>query len=256
MKKLGIIQGRLSEPIEGFQECPAKWRGEFDIIDTLGLSHIEWILTMSNFDSNPIHFNDVASYPVSSLCCDFIVNDSFCCENFLDKFLNQACEIAQQQSISNVTIPLLENSDIKNSRARKRFCKYFNEFLKRFSDLNFFIEAECSHEVLQEVLELRDNVYVTYDTGNITSSKINHQDYINALFDRIRCVHLKDRAYDAATVEPLTGDTDFANIFKMLSSKDYNGYYTLQTCRCDCGNEVETINRHIDKLRTCYEESI
>ena len=28
--KLGIIQGRLSEPAEGYQDCPANWRREFD----------------------------------------------------------------------------------------------------------------------------------------------------------------------------------------------------------------------------------
>jgi len=28
--KLGIIQGRLSPPVEGFQETPANWKKEFD----------------------------------------------------------------------------------------------------------------------------------------------------------------------------------------------------------------------------------
>ena len=54
--KIGIIQGRLSEPKEGFQECPIDWKREFDLLQKLGLNHIEWIIT-SNFKNNPI-FND------------------------------------------------------------------------------------------------------------------------------------------------------------------------------------------------------
>ena len=47
--KIGIIQGRLSEPKEGFQECPINWKREFDLLPELGLNHIEWIITSNNF---------------------------------------------------------------------------------------------------------------------------------------------------------------------------------------------------------------
>ena len=39
--KIGIIQGRLSRPVEGFQECPVDWRREFDLLPEIGLNHIE-----------------------------------------------------------------------------------------------------------------------------------------------------------------------------------------------------------------------
>ena len=39
--KLGIIQGRLSKPIEGFQDCPENWRNEFELLSDLNLNHIE-----------------------------------------------------------------------------------------------------------------------------------------------------------------------------------------------------------------------
>jgi hypothetical protein len=41
--KIGIIQGRLSEPLNGFQECPENWKREFEILPDIGLSHIEWM---------------------------------------------------------------------------------------------------------------------------------------------------------------------------------------------------------------------
>ena len=33
--KLGVIQGRLSKPIKGFQECPDDWEREFNLLSDL-----------------------------------------------------------------------------------------------------------------------------------------------------------------------------------------------------------------------------
>ena len=49
--KLGIIQGRLSEPVEGYQDCPANWTREFELLRELRLNHIEWIVTKENYHS-------------------------------------------------------------------------------------------------------------------------------------------------------------------------------------------------------------
>jgi len=50
--KLGVIQGRLSKPIDGkIQEFPLDgWEKEFLILDDLKLNHIEWIITKKSFD--------------------------------------------------------------------------------------------------------------------------------------------------------------------------------------------------------------
>ena len=54
--KVGIIQGRLSTPTEGFQECPKNWKREFDLLDELSLSHIDWIVTKNSFNNNYYSF--------------------------------------------------------------------------------------------------------------------------------------------------------------------------------------------------------
>ena len=51
---IGIIQGRLSEPKEGFQECPEDWQREFLLLPSIGLTHIEWIITEKNYWDNPM----------------------------------------------------------------------------------------------------------------------------------------------------------------------------------------------------------
>ena len=43
--KLGLLQGRLSPPVGGFQEFPKDWEREFRIADELGLNHIDWLVT-------------------------------------------------------------------------------------------------------------------------------------------------------------------------------------------------------------------
>ena len=82
---IGIIQGRLSPPKEGFQECPKNWQREIELLSSLGLTHIEWIVTKENFSNNPI-FNSEAlpADKLSSVCADFFVDPIF--NNFTSVF--------------------------------------------------------------------------------------------------------------------------------------------------------------------------
>ena len=93
--KLGIIQGRLSEPAEGYQDCPANWKREFDLIRQLRLNHIEWIVTKENYHSNPIHQVDLRNYPISSVCADFMVDDDFNQIEYLEDYLKPICDLVR-----------------------------------------------------------------------------------------------------------------------------------------------------------------
>ena len=105
---------------------------------------------------------------------------------------------------------------------------------------------------LIEILSLSDNFFVTYDTGNITSCGFDHEEYLSLVWPRVKNVHLKDRTFDARTLPPTYGDTNFKQIFNFLKEKGYNGLYTLQTAREESGNEVETIKRHKQTLEKIY----
>tara|TARA_R110002020_G_scaffold282697_1_gene498337 strand:- start:836 stop:1600 length:765 start_codon:yes stop_codon:yes gene_type:complete len=253
--KLGIIQGRLSEPKEGFQECPVNWKREFDLLPKLGLNHIEWIITYENFSTNPIFTQDLKQYPISSVCADFMVSDDFNESTYINEFLKITCEYAIQNEIKNVTIPLLEKSSIDDNDVADKFIDVFYPHIVRFKDLNFLIEAELNHKKLKKVLDLNSNLFVTYDTGNITSHGLSHKDYILELGDRIKQVHIKDRTRNPLkTVEPNTGDTDFKLIFEYLNKINYDGIYTLQTARGIAGKEIETIKRHKKIIKGIYND--
>tara|TARA_R110002020_G_scaffold116549_2_gene267079 strand:+ start:764 stop:1528 length:765 start_codon:yes stop_codon:yes gene_type:complete len=253
--KIGIIQGRLSEPKEGFQECPVNWKREFELLPKLGLNHIEWIITSENFSNNPFFSEDLTEYPISSVCADFMVSDDFNDATYINEFLKITCEYAIKNKIKNVTIPLLENSSVENEEIADKFIDVFYPHITRFKNLNFLIEAELHHKKLKKMLDFSSNLFVTYDTGNITSHGLSHKDYILELGDRIKQVHIKDRIKNPLeTVEPTKGDTNFKLIFNYLKQINYDGIYTLQTARGITGKEIETIKRHKKIIEGIYNE--
>ena len=57
---LGIIQGRLSLPVNGhIQEFPNNWMDEFVILNECGLTHIEWLITKGSSNTNPAFSDDI-----------------------------------------------------------------------------------------------------------------------------------------------------------------------------------------------------
>ena len=220
----------------------------------MGLSHIEWIVTGQVFWANPIFdiSKNIETSRISSLCADFLVHPGFKNNAYIAKYLKPLCDTAVKRGIKNITIPLMEHSSIEDQKERDRFSKLILEFAKEYPNLDFSFEAELGLEELKEILYLSKNFYVTYDTGNMTSHGVDHKKYIKAIGDRINNVHLKDRTYDAVTVPPGTGDTDFKLIFKKLKKIGYNGNYTIQTARGETGKERETITKHMRFFQELY----
>ena len=150
---------------------------------------------------------------------------------------------------------MLEQSSIEDDEIANKFMESFYPYTERFKNINFLIEAELHHDKLKKALDLNSNLFVTYDTGNITSYGLNHKEYILKLKDKIKQVHIKDRIIKPLqTVEPTEGDTDFELIFKCLKQVNYNGLYTLQTARMEDGKEIETIKRHKKIIEGIYND--
>jgi L-ribulose-5-phosphate 3-epimerase len=253
--KIGIIQGRLSPPIEGFQECPTDWKREFTLLPVAGLTHVEWIITHKSFYDNPFFDNDLSKYAISSVCADNLVDSRITEAQFLKDNLIPICDAALKNNVKNVTIPLLEDSDLSDTKKRNMFCNEITEIGKIYSSLNFSFEIESIAHVITDIIYLRSNFYLTYDTGNMTTMQVDHEKYLRMFFNKINNVHLKDRDSDNNTVPPGTGATNFNKIFAFLKKSGYNENYTLQTAR-EKGEEFETILRHKKLLEKLYEQSI
>jgi len=242
--KIGIIQGRLTEPKMGFQECPKNWKREFDLLKQLGLNHIEWIITRQHYNKNPFFDTPLKGLPISSVCADFLVDEHFLNKSYYKETFKNVCEKAEEDNIKFITIPLLEESSVVGADKRKKFIDIIAPYAEKYKNLNFSIEAELEAEQLLEIVTKFDNFYITYDTGNMTSFDVNHKEYIDLVFEKINNVHLKDRTFNGKTVIPGAGDTNFALILNKLNKMGYDKLYTIQTARDLEGKEIDTIMSH------------
>ena len=256
--KIGIIQGRLSEPIEGFQECPKNWEREFKLLNKLKLNHIEWIITKESFNNNPIFTENLSNYPISSICADNLVDSNTTARYtnviFLKKNLKPICDVAVKNNIKCITIPLLEESSVLDDSRRSFFIEEISKYKEMYPNLIFSFEIESYEYVIDEIINICDNFKLTYDTGNMTSLGINHEYYIEKYINKINNIHLKDRTYTSKTVSPGKGKTNFNEIFNTLNLKKYKGLYTIQTSRGEFGKEKQTIKKHKEKFKKLYDE--
>ena len=245
--RLGVMQGRLSLPVRGhYQEFPENWEQEFSLIEDLQLSGVEWLITKDCYKDNPIFLalEDKEKYHIHSICMDNLVDTKISEELFLQEMLDEFCLKISGKFNGYLTIPLLDESDLNDSEKRHKFCSIIKKIGKKYPNIKFAFETEMSIDSLQEIVELCDNFYVTYDTGNTTSFGLDHKQFITHFAEKIVNVHIKDRTYEAKTVEPLTGDTDFDTIFQYLKNIDYGGAFILQTARGESNKEVQTIRKH------------
>ena len=255
--KIGVLQGRLTPPSRGhYQEFPDEWFFEFEAADSMGLCGIEWLITKDYNFNNPIytHFQEIKKLPILSICVDTLVDSRITNKDFLSFNLVNLCKIVEKSSVNVLTIPILDDSDLNDDAARALFCEAIEPIGKAFPSIKFAFEAEMHPRKLNDIVSLCDNFYVTYDTGNITSCGVSHNDFITFFKDKIINVHLKDRTYDRKTVSPMTGDTDFHFIFKKLSEIDYSGPFILQTARASIGKESDTIKKHKEIFEDIHEK--
>ena len=186
------------------------------------------------------------------MCADNLVDERILDTDFLQQNLDPICKAAIDNNIKWVTVPLLEKSSISDRNRRETFQKLILEYSNKFPKLNFSFEAETTAENVLEIASLRSNFWITYDTGNITSERIDHKHYIEKTFQKISNVHLKDRTFSADTVLPLSGDTDFDLIFNTLYGVGYDGLYTIQTARGRTGFETMTMKQHKNIFERIY----
>lgn len=244
---MGIIQGRISPPRGGFQEFPFDtWEQEFEDLKKLNLNHIEWLITKNSFVDNPLFTEDLTKFPISSICCDHLIDNFIKYPWFLNKNLDPVCESAIKNNIKNITIPLLEQSNMIDDNNRSMFSNIIKEYGLKYKKLNFTFEMELHPLKQLEIVNLCDNFFITYDTGNFTSCGYSHKYSLYYLHKKINNLHLKDRNFKGESLVPGKGNTDFGLIFKLLKEYKYDGYYTIQTARGKTGDEFETIKEHRD----------
>ena len=252
----GIMQGRLLPPVEGkIQEFPPDWEREIGFIQNLGIKHLDWLITSTSLEKNPIFLMRKNS-SVGSICMDNVMDDNFYLPDFFYKNLFSPCQKLSSLGYTSFTIPLLEKSSI--FRRKDKFLKFKSQIenlSKSLPNVDFHFEVEKFDKNSRDLIYSRPNFYLVYDTGNVSDYYSNKSQIriIKSYLEKIKIVHLKDKN-ERGTVPPGEGKVDFRGIFQTLKLKREEIYYTIQTAREEEGREIETIRKHIKFLTKEYAE--
>lgn len=277
-KKLGIMQGRLSPPINmNIQSFPKNtWKDEFSIAESLGFETIEWV-----FDSydNPLLNEEQLleikktlenfSIEINSVCADYFMKEKLFgeSENEIEKNLDVFLKLIKncnKLGIKIIEIPLVDESSIRNSNYQKEFEINLERIIGIASnfDVTIALETDLEPNRLKNWISKinHPNINLNYDIGNSTACKFDIEQEWNLLHKWIINIHIKDRFFGGNTVSLGQGDTNFDCFFKLLKQKNYDGDLIIQGAREDLNNNkilptetnkkyLDFVNQYLDKYK-------
>jgi len=266
MRHVGIMQGRLSPPINGrIQAFPKdSWRDEFEKAHACGLDLIEWVFEADEWERNPI-FSDPAEIlrmssesgvQVLSVCADYFMDlplirisksEQDRRLNLLNELILRSCCIG----IEYIVIPFVDTSEIKTDDELKELVsglRYCLPVAGRYG-VQLALETSLNPMTCARLLHELDhpNAKINYDIGNSASMDYDTVEEIESCGEWIATVHVKDRLRGGNTVPLGTGSADFDATFSALARIGYEGPFILQAARD--GDEVEAVKRYAEFVR-------
>jgi L-ribulose-5-phosphate 3-epimerase len=273
--RLGIMQGRLSEPIGGaIQAFPSRtWPDEFVSASGLGLNYIEFIYDVDPMDENPLSSGEGLStikdavertgVRIETICADYYMRSSVL-EKSRDgdpggsKKLVWLVDKAFKIGARRIVLPLLEESSIKQESAQSKFLDCCIRIGEQLSDYGVELALETDFEPSSQILLMeRINhplIRVTYDTGNSAALGFDSEEELRTFGNYISHVHIKDCLVGGGTVPLGMGDVDFDTIFNKLRNLGYEGSFTLQAARHGA-NEIDTTAAYIQFVQDLWSTS-
>lgn len=267
MNKIGIMQGRLSPPIDNeIQKFPWNtWEEEFYKAKEVGLDFIDWIIKSDNFYNNPLmtskgykRIKDIikkTGVGVESVCADCFMEKPFirCTSIELDIRLDMLEELINHLSDLNIKyleIPLEDNSAILNEDEFNGIIDTFRPIMSfvRHKNLTLSFETSLSpYSVNNFLMQIEHrNAKINYDMGNSASRGFHPSEEMEIYGSSIATVHIKDRLLNDGTVPLGEGDTDFIKCFRGL--QNFEGPFVLQTARK--GDEVELAKKNLKFVKS------
>jgi L-ribulose-5-phosphate 3-epimerase len=264
--KFGIMQGRLIDPPTGddldwfpFDE----WQDEFQLAESLKLGNIELVADREMKSNNPL-MSAEGIKKLKSLFDKHRLQPLACCSNFIiDKPLENQLVMDNVYRVIDgigeigcryIILPLFGHSEISEDRKAGNIINAISAICK-FAErhkISVLIESNLSgKEIMRFFSRLNEsNVGLVYDIGNATARGHNINDDLDRMALNIKHVHLKDKNLKDQNVLLGTGLVDFVNFFKQLDVIEYNGLYTLETCR---GSKAMTsVNKNINYLKEVF----
>lgn len=288
MNKLGIMQGRLTAPMErvGIQ-FPlydlAEITNEFDSAKYLKLDYIEWnickgtpTLFMGDFYCKETvrGLEESTNILSSSICLDYLMyldlkrNDLLLITNMTNWIVNMASNVG----CNTLVIPIYNiNMNILPIRylislISERY--YYIKIAFEFLDSNSFTGINFINDLLYvDKLNFRDNAKVgcCFDIGNnclvlgnvVTPPHKNYEGIIKEMenyyrHNKLSHIHIKERDKHGNTVQlgkGIIGKKGWREIFSFLKDINYSGDYTLQVARGKNGDEMNHIHSQVEFVK-------
>jgi L-ribulose-5-phosphate 3-epimerase len=261
---IGIMQGRLSPPIDGrIQAFPwDSWEREFFHAREVGLDLIDWIVECERFNENPLlteggskAIKSVISetgVSIGAVCADYFMDCPLLrCSSALLKERLEALDLIISRlnyfGIKYLEIPFVDNSAIKDTEELEQIKEIIRPRLEEAYRLGVTLAFETSLpvETFHSFLLSLDHpaARANYDTGNSASLGYNPRDELEAYGELVVTVHIKDRILKGGTVPLGQGHTDFGTCFSVLRAKNYAGPFILQVARS--GDEIEAARKNM-----------
>ena len=278
MNILGIVQGRLSPPVDNqIQAFPLDhWKGEFSLYNQLGLSYFDWLFKYETVSKNPLS-SDKGIEEIKDLCKEHnvwinaVLSDYFMVKKLFGKedvreaiktlyFLIDQCS---KCGISKIVIPFVDNASINAKEDKKQIVKNLAgpiEYANK-KNIDILIESSLNPNELRDFITSFEplKIKINYDMGNSTGLGYNPKEEINMTGEFFGSVHIKDKIKGGGTVPLGTGDVDFKTVFNELNKIGYNDKFILETARQDLEDSeikkdrTETIKNYISFLKPYLE---
>ena len=227
MSQVGIMQGRLSPPVDGkIQAFPlAHWAEEFPAAAAVGLSSIEWILE-SPLPTNPLWTDEGLARIQETIRKTNVRVDFVCADYFMESPLMRMSpdDLQRNQSVlmrtidqaaalgaKGIEIPCVDASEIRSRADEDELASAIEPCLVHAARRNIELGLETSlpPDRFRSLLERIGHPFLkaNYDSGNSASLGYDPAEEIAAYGSWINNVHIKDRIRGGSTVPLGSGDT-------------------------------------------------
>ncbi|MBI4436399.1 MAG: sugar phosphate isomerase/epimerase [Candidatus Omnitrophica bacterium] len=273
--KIGIVQGRLSPPMDGkVQAFPSQtWEKEFPMAQRCGFDAIEWVFEDTGAFDNPIWTDEGAEriqrfsreyhIEIPSVCADYFMKHMFFRTSPSEqaesiRTLLRLIEQGARLGIRRILLPVLEEAEIETETDREQLIACLKECLGRANDfgIELAIESNLEADRYRSLIEALAHplAKIYYDVGNRTAMGYEMRQDIRVLSPWISGVHIKDRKRFGPSVPLGTGDADFLTCFRTLREGGFEGPYILQGARA--GEETETARHYLEFVKGYFQEEL
>jgi L-ribulose-5-phosphate 3-epimerase len=250
MNEIGIMQGRLSPPVERrLQAFPwNSWQREFTHARECGFDAIEWLFEAEGYQQNPLWTDDghariqsvseKTGVVVRSVCADYFMTHPFFRVDESDRLrsvavLSQLVSRAAQLGIKVILMPVLEENELQNEKEKVQLLESLREplGLAATHGIRLGLETELPATEYLELIERcqHEALGVYYDIGNATAKGYDAAVDVRILSKHLCGIHIKDRRRNGPSVLLGQGDLNFSDFSRALAETRYKGLLVLET---------------------------